>query len=84
MGGAGDDLYTVSNLRSISTWHDGKKDRITMNGQDGADLYNINLVGGRDYIVEALDTGSIGTDILTLNGTPDADILLLRQNLEPS
>jgi len=79
LGGAGDDLYTVSNLRSISTWHDGKKDRITMNGQDGADLYNINLVGGRDYIVEALDTGSIGTDILTLNGTPDADILLLRQ-----
>lgn len=79
LGGSGNDQYTVTNLHTIDTWHDGKKDRITMDGQDGSDLYTVNLVGNRDYIVEALDSGATGNDILILNGTPNADRLLLRE-----
>jgi Ca2+-binding RTX toxin-like protein len=79
LGGDGDDLITVNKLHSRTAVMD-------LDGQGGSDTYIINTSGSlsdgfRDYVVNVLDTGAKddGIDTLTINGTDDPDVFLLRR-----
>ena len=58
------------------------RDMVDVDGQAGADEYEVNLIGTSDYIVRAHDTGldGDGADILTINGLSTADVFLIRAN----
>src|SRR5205823_2868417 len=54
---------------------------VTLDGGDGADTYNVNLIGGRTAsLINVFDSGGMATgdDSLTVTGSDDADVFLLR------
>ncbi len=54
---------------------------VTLDGQQGSDNYDINLIGGRtNSLINVFDTGkkTEGSDALTVTGTDYPDIFLLR------
>ena len=55
---------------------------VDVDGRGGADQYVVNTSGTTDYLARILDTGaaSDGADVLTINGTSNADLFLLRAN----
>ncbi|MDX6471351.1 MAG: large repetitive protein, partial [Gaiellaceae bacterium] len=66
----------VSTLRS-----EGLHAILTLDGENGGDTYNVNLIGGRtSALVNVFDTGALasGADSLTIGGTDYADVFLLR------
>ena len=59
---------------------------LTLDGQADTDAYIVNTNGGNvavehNYVINVLDTGAKndGLDTLTVNGTGDDDVFLLRQ-----
>src|SRR5690606_30699250 len=80
-GGAGDDHLIVNHLAAMTTSQNGVRDQISIDGQDGTDLYEVNIRGGSDYIVSITDGGAPddGADQLTINGTEGDDTFLLRR-----
>ena len=78
----GQDRFVVDRLASMNT---ARGDVLTLDGQADTDTYTVNttgsVTGSSDYVVRALDTGSRndGIDTLTVNGTADNDVFLLRQ-----
>jgi Ca2+-binding RTX toxin-like protein len=52
----------------------------TIDGLDGSDQYLVNLTGMGKSEVKVLDTGAIGDDTLTINGTSAADTFLFRKD----
>ena len=85
----GRDTMILDRLPSITTEHDRPgdgigmvRDSVDLDGRGGYDTYIVNLTGGlTDYRVNILDSGAPddGADILTINGTEDPDIFLLRR-----
>jgi Ca2+-binding RTX toxin-like protein len=52
---------------------------ITLDGDADADAYRINLIGGRTAsVANVFDTGSTGADSMTVSGTPNPDVFLMR------
>ena len=87
----GQDTIILDQLPSIVTVHDlpddafgyPVRDTVDVDGRGGLDTYIVNLSGElTDYRVNVLDTGAAGdgADTLTINGTAEADILLLRRS----
>ena len=74
-GGLGDDRLMVSGLNSRTTTLD-------LDGGQGTDLYTIDTTGQTDYVINVADTGAPddGADRLTVNGTAENDVFLVRQN----
>ncbi len=80
--GAGDDRMLVDTLSS-----QGLTDSILIDGKAGSDEITIQTSGSlsgseaRDYVINVLDSGAphSGEDILTIDGTADADVFLLRR-----
>ncbi|MBA3348546.1 MAG: hypothetical protein H0T13_08305, partial [Actinobacteria bacterium] len=60
------------------------RNMVDVDGQGAQDYVTVNLTGvdGTDYIVRVRDTGDPGNgaDVLTINGTDDADSFLVRAN----
>jgi hypothetical protein len=81
---AGDGLDTITVNKLVSR---SSADYFELDGQGGTDSYVINRSGqssagiGTDYIINVRDSGSEanGADTLTINGTAQADTLLLRK-----
>ena len=88
----GRDTIILDQLPSITNFHDRPgdgigivRDSVDLDGRGGYDTYIINTTGGlTDYRVNVLDTGLAddGADTLTINGTEDSDIFLLRRITE--
>jgi hypothetical protein len=81
--GDGEDLFTVNQLKTMNV---AAGHTLTLDGQDGTDTYIVNTNGSlvaadHNYVINVLDTGAKdrGIDTLTVNGTADPDIFLLRQ-----
>jgi Ca2+-binding RTX toxin-like protein len=72
-GDQGDDTLTVDRLpaRQVSG-------TVSLDGGDGSDAYNVNIAGDGNYLINVHDTGTTGSDTLTVNGTAQADNFLLR------
>ncbi len=80
-GGNSNDQITVNQLPSLDKDKRGEDDRdtLTLDGEAGSDTYVVNITGGdTDYIINVFDTGTTGTDALTVYGTNVADNFLLR------
>jgi Ca2+-binding RTX toxin-like protein len=82
-GGSGEDLITVNRLHT-------RTETMDIDGQGGTDTVIVNTSGSlslpaggayHDYLINVLDTGAKddGSDTLTINGTADPDIFLLRR-----
>ena len=74
----GQDYVLVDELRT--TPH-----RLTLDGQHDSDLYEVRTTGSegdrRSYVVNVLDTGTVGIDKLDMYGTEaSADVFLLRRS----
>ena len=81
-GGDGEDSLSVSHLATMTTSHGGVRDQIRLDGGAGTDQYAIDVRGSSDYIVSINDSGAPadGADQLTINGTVNDDVFLLRKN----
>jgi hypothetical protein len=77
LGGAGDDRITLHQLKPIFT----AGDTVNLDGQGGTDYYIVDLVGSSHYLINVNDTGAgdDGVDVLTINGTENNDLFLLRK-----
>ncbi|OQX64175.1 MAG: hypothetical protein B5M56_00340 [Desulfococcus sp. 4484_241] len=83
LGNDGDDTFVVDEMPPLTSDTIGVRDTVNLDGEEGVDSYIVNLTpGGSDYIVNVHDSGTVGADadLLTINGTDDADSFLLRQN----
>ena len=83
-GQGGDDEFNVHEIQSLTSMSDrgegvSQRDTIDFDGGDGGDDYFIDLTGEGDYRVNVLDTGTMGEDNLTIDGTDLADTFLLRR-----
>ncbi len=93
-GGMGDDLLVVDHLITLQTSRDRAgdgtgalvRDTVDLDGQSGSDSHVVFTNGSaatdpHDYIINVFDTGAKddGYDTLTVEGTADDDIFLLRQ-----
>ena len=80
--GDGQDLLQVNQLKTMNV---AAGHTLTLDGQGDTDTYIVNTLGSliseRNYVINVLDTGAKndGIDTLTVNGTADPDIFLLRQ-----
>jgi Ca2+-binding RTX toxin-like protein len=74
-GGTGDDRLTVSGLNSRTATLD-------LDGGQGTDLYTVDTTNQTDYVINVADTGAPddGADRLTVNGTAEDDVFLVRRN----
>ena len=94
LGGAGNDLIEIDQLPTLITTRDRiddgisalVRDTVDVDGQGGSDDVFVYTHGSgslqdHDYIVNVLDTGAKddGFDTLTIDGTADNDIFLLRR-----
>ncbi|HEX6130279.1 MAG TPA: hypothetical protein VF044_01015, partial [Actinomycetota bacterium] len=85
-GGAGDDTILVNYERDSITFEKTQTDRngigavLELDGEEGADTYDIGLAGTGSSIINVFDTGVAGIDDLFVRGTNDADFFLLRAN----
>jgi len=71
-GGEETDWITVNRLHS-------RTDEMDLDGQGGRDLYFINTRGSdTDQLTRVYDTGASGVDEITINGTSEDDVFLLR------
>ncbi|HUJ86770.1 MAG TPA: hypothetical protein VLX30_07975 [Burkholderiales bacterium] len=83
-GNDGDDLIVINKIPSMTTYHHGVRDTIDIDGGEGSDSVVVNITGGdTDYLINDFDTGTSGTDLLTVNGTDAADNFLLRASANP-
>ena len=73
---------------SLVTGHEATPVRwtIDLDGQAGADNYEVNTTQSTDYVVNVHDTGAPddGADVLTINGTANPDVFLLRSGFVAS
>ncbi len=52
---------------------------VTLDGEGGTDFYYVNLIGGStDSLINVFDSGTAGSDKLTIYGTEQADLFLAR------
>ncbi|NCC75650.1 MAG: calcium-binding protein, partial [Clostridia bacterium] len=90
-GGNGDDAITINQLPSLTSEFSGQQDRVTLDGENGSDTYTIHINGqasvhhlitiadsGTDTVPQTITSGT-GYDQIFVNGTGQADSLLLRQ-----
>ncbi|MCK5191705.1 MAG: hypothetical protein KAR12_16805, partial [Methylococcales bacterium] len=81
----GEDEFVVNQLQTMFSAQNGKRDTLNLNGQADTDVYVVNTTGtygeARDYIVNVLDSGAKddGVDTLTVTGSDQADVFLLRR-----
>ena len=81
LGEAGNDVFVVNPTR-IPGEPNGIGDLLRIDGGAGSDRTTINLFGNGVSDVEVTDTAfDGGTNLLTVNGTSDADTFLLRARL---
>jgi Ca2+-binding RTX toxin-like protein len=93
-GAGGDDLLIVDHMTTLATLRNriddasgaDVRDAVDMDGRGGTDTYLVLThgslaTGTHDYIVNVLDTGAKndGEDTLTIDGSADADVFLLRR-----
>ena len=52
--------------------------RLFLDGQDGSDSYQVNLLGEGNRRIDTRDTGDFGNDVTTVLGTSDADRIAIR------
>jgi hypothetical protein len=85
-GFAGDDVFTVNQLPTMTSTLSGSRDTLDLHGAGGTDLYTVNVTGDADYIINVIDTGAPddGNDELVINGTDNADSFLLRHDMVAS
>ncbi len=76
-GGAGVDLIRVNNA-FVAAESNGLGATLALDGQEGGDNYVVNIFGNGGSLVTVYDTGTAGTDNLTINGTDEIDQFLLR------
>ncbi len=79
LGGDGSDNFNVILLPDLTSYHGGARDTVTLNGQEGADIYTIDITSSSDNIINVWDTGTTAGDVLNINGTSGGDNFLLRE-----
>ena len=79
-GPDGTDQFTVFELQTMDV---AAGHTLTLDGQQGSDGYQVITTGSqgdpRNYVVNVLDTGTTGIDVLTVIGSGGDDIFLLRK-----
>ncbi len=82
LGGVGDDTINVNPDTANPSLNNGLAALLTLDGQNGSDLYNINVWGNGDSHIVAIDhgTGVSDANSMVINGTAAADSFLLRRN----
>ena len=82
--GGGDDLVQVNfNADGSQTNLDGIGDRLTLDGEDDTDVFDIALSGTGSSLIDVFDTAGVtdsGVDALNIYGTPENDFFLMRAN----
>jgi len=96
LGGADDDFVALNvdvstATRAIPTpdflplTANGVNVIVTLDGEEGNDNYDINLIGGATAsLVNVFDTGAVGFDTMTVFGTEVSDLFLLRAGASES
>ncbi|KUG05437.1 hypothetical protein ASZ90_017119 [hydrocarbon metagenome] len=79
LGGNGNDSFNIHLLPDLTTYHNDVRDTVTLDGQEGADVYTIDVTSSSDNIINVWDTGTAAGDVLNINGTSGADNFLLRE-----
>ena len=81
-GNAGNDTIRVNHLLDEPTTANGIGALLTLDGGAGDDLYVINEFGNGNSTIEVYDSGAaLERNELIINGTPNADLFLLRARL---
>ena len=78
LGQDGDDTLRVNNVVGFET--NGLSGGVLLDGQAGADNYEVNIFGDGGSVVSVFDSGTsvAENDTLTINGTGDGDDFVLR------
>ena len=77
-GNAGDDVITANSNHTVGTSPIGAT--LNLDGNEGSDHFHIWFAGAGSSLINVRDSGTTGTNNLTLNGTPGADTFLLRKH----
>ena len=81
-GNAGNDTIRVNHLLDQPSTANGIGALLTLDGGAGDDLYVINEFGNGNSTIEVYDSGAaLERNELIVNGTPNADLFLLRARL---